>query len=137
MKKDKNYWGPVYDEFIRLYPELSEQMIDWYPSGQTEITIKIIGGKKYAYDGMNSTPILIYDPDEVFDKTEEDVRKLFSENLNCKLYKVGKTQDTLSYETGISPTTISKYVHGKATPSLYNARKIAQSLNCNINELLY
>lgn len=137
MKKDKDYWTPVYDEFVRMNPEIGEQIVDWYPSGQMEITVKIKSGKKYSYDWMQKLTTSLYDPDEEYDETEAEWRNRFARNLDHKLYNVGMSQDLLAFETGISPVTISKYIRARATPSTYNLRKIAQALKCSVSELIY
>lgn len=137
MKKDKDYWTPVYDEFVRMNPEIGEQIVDWYPSGQMEITVKIKSGKKYSYDWMQKLTTSLYDPDKEYDETEAEWRNRFARNLDHKLYNVGMSQDLLAFETGISPVTISKYIRARATPSTYNLRKIAQALKCSVSELIY
>lgn len=137
MKKDKDYWTPVYDEFVRMNPEIGEQIVDWYPSGQMEITVKIKSGKKYSYDWMQKLTTSLYDQDEEYDETEAEWRNRFARNLDHKLYNVGMSQDLLAFETGISPVTISKYIRARATPSTYNLRKIAQALKCSVSELIY
>lgn len=136
MKKDNDYWKPVYDMFYEDYPDLADAMIDWYPSGQMEITIKVEGGKKYTYDMLTRMAYQIRD-DEYLDGelTEEEWRHMFADNFNRKLRRIGMSQDRLSDMTGISKITISKYATGKATPSSYNLRKIVRALNCSINEL--
>ena len=45
-------------------------------------------------------------------------------------------RDLLSYKTGISTVTLSKYMNGKTTPSTYNIQKIAQALRCSVTELI-
>lgn len=137
MKKDKNYWEPVFDEFIRMYPDLGEQTVDWYPSGQMEIVVKIKNGTKYTYDWMYKLVTVIYDPEEDYDENENKWRTTFSKNLDHKLHNVSKSQDLLAFETGISPVTINKYIKGRATPSAYNLRKIARALRCSVTELIY
>lgn len=138
MKKDKNYWGPVFDEFIDNYPDLAESIVDWYPSAQMEITVKLDDGRKYSYDWMGKTAWPIHEPeDETEEVTEHEWRKIFSKNLTRKLRNFGMTQDELSYITGISQVTISKYINCKATPSTYNVRKIAKALKCSVSELMY
>lgn len=137
MKKDKNYWEPVFDEFIRMYPDLGEQTVDWYPSGQMEIVVKIKSGTKYTYDWMHKLLTVIYDPEEDYDENELKWRTTFGKNLDHKLHNVSKSQDLLAFETGISPVTINKYIKGRATPSAYNLRKIARALRCSVTELIY
>lgn len=135
MKKDKNYWEPIYNDFIQRYPELGEQMVDWYPSGQLEIVIKVKNGQKYAYNWIGSLLVKIYDPSNKPDETEEEWRYNFSNNLKRKLRNVGMTQDLLAFETGISKNMINRYANGIATPTTYNLRKIANALKCSLYEL--
>ena len=137
MKKGKDYWDPVFEEFVRMYPDLGEQTVDWYPSGQMEITVKVKSGIKYTYDWMRKIVTLLHDPEEEYDETEDEWRNKFARNLDHKLYNVGMSQDLLAFETGISPVTISKYIRARATPSTYNLRKIAQALKCSVSELIY
>lgn len=135
MKKDKNYWEPIYDDFVQRYPELVEQMIDWYPSGQLEIAIRLKTGQKYIYDWLENLLVKIYDPDDMMKETEEEWEIKFSNNLKRKLRNVGMTQDLLAFETGISVVTINKYTNGKSMPNAYNLRKIANALKCSLYEL--
>lgn len=138
MKKDKNYWEPVFNEFVDRYPDLAEDIIDWYPSAQLEITVRLKDGRKYAYDWMVKSAWIIHDPeDDTEELSEMEWRSMFSKNLLRKMRNIGMTQDELSYITGISQVTISKYINRKATPSTYNVRKIANALKCSIGELIY
>ena len=137
MKKDKNYWKPVYEAFCQDYSRLAEEMIDWYPSAQMEITVKIQGGKKYAYDFMTRQAYLVCDQnDDSTDISEEEWREMFARNLNKKMRNVTMTQDRLAEKVGISQVAISKYVNGLATPSSLNLIKIAIALQCSIHELI-
>lgn len=137
MKKDKNYWKPVYEAFCQDYSRLAEEMIDWYPSAQMEITVKIQGGKKYAYDFMTRQAYLVCDQnDDSTDISEEEWREMFARNLNKKMRNVTMTQDRLAEKVGISQVAISKYVNGLATPSSLNLIKIAKALQCSIHELI-
>lgn len=138
MKKDKNYWEPVFNEFNDKYPALAENIVDWYPSAQMEITVKLRDGRKYAYDWMAKIVWPIHDPeDKMEEMTEDEWRLIFAKNLMRKMRKFGMSQDELSYITGISQVTISKYINCKATPSTYNVRKIANALRCTVGELVY
>lgn len=137
MKKDKNYWEPVYKAFCQDYSRLAEDMVDWYPSAQMEITVKIKDGKKYAYDFMTRRAYPVRDQnDNDIDISEEEWRDMFAHNLNKKMRNVTMSQDRLAEEVGISQVMISKYVNGLATPSSLNLIKIAKALQCSIHELV-
>lgn len=138
MNKDKNYWEPVFNEFVDRFPKLASDMVDWYPSAQMEITIKLADGRKYAYDWMVKSTTLIHDPENITEEiSEKEWRIIFSNNLIRKMRNFGISQDELSHRTGISQVTISKYINCKATPSTYNIRKIAKALRCSVGELIH
>ena len=139
MNKAKDCWIPVIEEFIQKYPQYAnEGIIDWFPSGQMEITVKTKREKMYTYDWYSKTAWQIHNPDEdePEEETEEDWRRHFSLSLNRKMRNMGVFQDQLSERTGISKVTISKYMNGKATPSGHNISKLAKALKCSPTELM-
>ena len=137
MRKDKDYWSPVFNEFIMKYPDLAEHIIDWYPSGQMEIAVRLYDGRKYAYNFVIKNIWLIHDPNDETDYlNEEEWRLMFSKNLVRKLKNLGMSHDTLSALTGISQVTISKYVNCKATPSGSSISKLTKALKCTVGELV-
>jgi transcriptional regulator with XRE-family HTH domain len=46
------------------------------------------------------------------------------------------TQRDLAAASGIHEITISKYESGKVDPSITNTEKLANALNCSINDLI-
>lgn len=138
MSKYEKMWEPVYNEFEQRNPDISKDVINWYPSGQMEITVRLIDGNKLSYDWMTKSIGKVYETIETEGYLdEEDWRLEFAVRLRKKMRRVGFTQDTLSESTGISRITISKYLNGRATPSTYNLQLIARSLRCSPSELLY
>lgn len=136
MDKSKNYWAPVFEEFTRLYTGMAEETVDWYPSGQMEITVKIRNGRKYIYDWYSKMTWPIKTYDDECEETEEEWRRRFGRTLNRKMRRVCMYQDQLSEVTGISKVTLSKYMNGKASPSGHNISKLAKALNCSPSELM-
>ena len=68
-----------------------------------------------------------------------DERKLlrdFGRNLKSLLDDSFMTQKELSQETGITESTISRYIDGKYMPSLKNVVSIMLALDCEFNELV-
>lgn len=139
MRKDKNYWEPIFDMFCESYPDLADNVIDWFPSGQMEITLKVGKTKgeieRYTYDMLSRTVRRISKHYEEMDITEEEWRKEFTRKLHIKMRNMCINQEMISERTGISQAMISKYINGKAVPSAYNIRKIAHALNCSFMEL--
>ncbi len=139
MKKSKDYWCPIYEEFTNQYTDIAENVVNWYPSGQSEITIKLKDGRYCVYDFMHKYNLRIRqknDIDSQDSNNEEEWRTKLSKNLRRKLYNTATNQDMLAMKTGISEHTISKYVRGKSTPTAYNLYKIARALNCSVTELM-
>lgn len=137
MKLDKDYWEPVCRDFRERYPEYVDNIVDWYPSGQMEIVIKMNDGKKYIYDCYDQKKYGTLIQIEDQDYSEEDWRDIFSKNLIRKLYRCGMTQDMLAFEIGVTPVMINRYVKGRSTPSAYTLKRIADTLKCSITELVY
>lgn len=136
MKKDKNYWGPVWNMFCDDYPELAEEVVDWYPSAQMEITVKVESGMKYSYDFMTRRSKQTYVEDEdIRNISDKEWRQRFATNLCRKMTNIAMTQDRLSELTGISQVMISKYTNGKAAPTGININKMARAMKCSIAEL--
>lgn len=136
MKNGKDVWEPVYRKLVQDNPEFGARIVDWFPSGQYELTVKTNDEKLYKYDWFSGSimPLREYEDDEKL--TEEEWRIKFSHKLNRKMRNVAVNRDLLSYRTGISTVTLSKYMNGKATPSTYNIQKIAQALRCSVTELI-
>ena len=67
--------------------------------------------------------------------TETMWLKMFGDNLTSLMREVGYSQKELAEDTGLSESTISRYMNGKATPSGYNLERLADALKCSISEL--
>lgn len=128
-------WRNVIDDFERHYPTIAEDVIDWYPIGRNEISIETSDGSKYVYMFIGNKLIKYHDPNKdcVFD--EMMWRQEFSKKLQQKMIDVHMGQDELSEKTGISKVSLSKYMNGRAIPSVYNVDRIAMALCCSVSEL--
>lgn len=136
MDKTFRMWEPILRDLEFFCPHIMERMIDWYPIGRNEIYIKTDDGERYSYQFIgHSLKRLGPVRKTKVTMTEEEWRKMFSRRLYRRMRSTGMLQDRLSSLTGISPVSLSKYVNGKATPSTYNLRRIADALNCSMNEL--
>lgn len=128
-----------YDMFYREVKELfhytDEEILDWYPSGKLEITVEMKNGECFVYDAtrMNTHRKITYKPEEV---TEDMIRRFLSLSLQRHMRIMLMDQTMLAEASGISGTTISKYINCKATPSAYALYRLAAALNCSPNDLL-
>lgn len=135
MDRMINMWESVFREIEWHWPHLYNDIVDWYPSAQMEITFKTSNGNKYAYNWVGHTIMNVYSADEDLNMDEDEWRRKFSKKLFDKMCKLGISQDELSIRTGISRVMINRYMNGKASPSGYNIEKIAKALKCSASEL--
>ena len=69
--------------------------------------------------------------------SENDVIDIFGDNLKYQLLIREMSQQHLSYLTGISKSTISKYINRQQLPSLMNILRIMEVLDCEFSDLIY
>jgi hypothetical protein len=134
----KNIYEPIYREFEERNPCIADRVIDWYPSGQREITVRTDNGNKFSYTMIPSGLVkpLAYRGVEREPLSEQEWRIEFSTRLSRKMRLLGITSDTLSERTGISRVTISKYLNCKSTASGHNIDLIARACMCSTTELI-
>lgn len=149
MNKYLQIWEPVLRNFEENYEAMclsnkrgvTETIVDWYPSGYSELTITMSDGMMYVYNliGSSITPIRnkdgVEDPHDEISRDEGAWRKNFSKRLVIKMKKKGISQDRLSSLSGISTVTLSKYMNGLASPSGYNLERLSRALGCSVSEL--
>lgn len=62
--------------------------------------------------------------------------KRFRRNMRIEMRKKGWTQKKLANAVGITETSISRYMKGDRIPNAYILSKIAQVLECSVNDLI-
>ena len=127
----------VLDEYLSMSPSMGKRIINWHHVDPYKIIIALYDGCFDKYDSITKTvrcyrsyAELTRDP-----RNEDEWRKRFSTNLYRKMILAGYSQEDLSYYTKISTGTISNYINGVATPTLYKISQIARVLGCSIDEL--
>ena len=68
--------------------------------------------------------------------TEVQFMKRIGENLQYLLEDSWMTQKELAEDTGISESTISRYIRGEVMPTAKNLANIVRSLGCEWDELI-
>ena len=124
------------NEFEKTFPALSKEVIDYYPTGYLELTLKLSDGTKIRYDHISKTYEGINNSNKT-KMTEKEWGKEFGRRLARKIESVCITQEELSKRTNISRMSINNYVKGKAVPNGYYIHKLASALNCSSSELMY
>ena len=69
------------------------------------------------------------------DQTE--FKKVFKANILDIMYQKGITQKDISLISGISEVMLSRYINGDMIPSFYKIYKIADALECSIDDLIH
>lgn len=117
------------------FPRTYAQVEDYVFIGPYSLIARLVSGDMVHYDseerGLRNLP---NDPANM---TEEEFRHEFGLRLRRLMGRKGVTQIELAERTGITQARISGYIRGKNTPSIFVVNKIAQALNCTIDELTY
>lgn len=70
--------------------------------------------------------------------TDEEWRELITKRLRSLRYRAGfHNQKELAEACGVPEATISNYINCRRLPSAKQLVKLAQTLNCTIDELIY
>lgn len=129
-------WDFIIDKFRETYPRIYEQMVDWYPSGQLEITIRTEDGTKYAFHEIGARLRVVRSLIEPLGEIDDEVWKQnFARKLIRRMHNFQVSQEWLSEKTGISQRMISQYANGRSAPSGPNIERIARALACSTSEL--
>ena len=62
--------------------------------------------------------------------------KTFGDNVRIAREKVGKTQREMAELIGVAQSVYCQYETSYKTPNVYLAQKIAEILNCSVDDLL-
>ena len=68
--------------------------------------------------------------------TEEELKQKFAEKLQRKMEHEGIDQRRLAMRSGISESSISKYISGDQLPKLHAVVRIAKALQASLYELI-
>lgn len=121
-------------EIFRMrYQHIVVKMKDYESLGNDEILITLNDGRQLIYniivDRLRWTNDGCDNKDFI---SEEEWRRAFSIRLGSELRMRCMTLERLSELSGISCVSLSRYLNGKATPSMYNAERIANVLGCSV-----
>lgn len=122
----------VYENAVLYFPLTMEKAIEWRINDAYSIVITLDDGGTYIYDDVGHSMRRLPSKDEM---TEELYKKEFGRRLRRVMFLKSITQDELSDMTGITRVMINRYVNGKSIPSLYTVDRLAEALNCSVDEL--
>lgn len=136
--KYEDRWQSIFKDFEAHYERLASRVVEMYPVGRKIVVFILDDGNEVRYNFYNKNIRFIAGKRkkrELEDETE--LRNIFMQRLNDKMYLRGYTLERLSDATGISVVTLYKYTNGKSTPSIYNIKRLANVLDCTVEDLMY
>ena len=132
MMKEK--YERLIERFKNYYPYLYEQVIDWWPSGRMDITVKLEDGLLFEYSSADNTIRKINSDNNV--KDSETLRKEIGRNLQKVILTRGIPQSHIAEKVGITEAMLSRYIHGTSMPGVDKLYSIAAVLGCRVADIL-
>ena len=132
MMKEK--YERLIERFKNYYPYLYEQVIDWWPSGRMDITVKLEDGLLFEYSSADNTIRKINSDNNV--KDSETLRKEIGRHLQKVILTRGIPQSHIAEKVGITEAMLSRYIHGTSMPGVDKLYSIASVLGCRVADIL-
>ena len=140
MKIKSEYYDEIFKAFERKCGSWAERAVEVKPKHEHAIRVTLDNGDKVDYNFNTDTFRYINGDDNCVRSREIndlDCRSIFSRNLMDRMKTKGFGQASLAERTGLSSAIISKYLNKKSTPTITNVIRIADALDCEVEELLY
>lgn len=132
MLKEK--YDKMINRFESYYPYLFNQMVDWWPSGRSYITVKLDDGSLIEYDSMTDSIRTIQSSSRA--KDVSIVRKDIGHNLKKLIFARGIPQSDIAEQCGITEAMLSRYTHGTSMPGIDKLYTLADVLGCRVIDII-
>ena len=110
-----------------------EDILSYEALNEHDLLITYKNGKKEIYDTYNNTSRRINQPDS--DNMDDSQMRLnFRRRLQTIMNRKWVTQEELAQRINSSQQMISRYLTGQSIPSALTIKKIADALDCNVND---
>ena len=129
MRQFKSPDEGLYQSFQTYVPWLEKEVTACRVVDTSLLLVELRSGKRVLYDDLNTTV------EYIDDLNEEQWRQSFGRHLYRRMLLAGYGQTELARESGLSVTTINKYLNGKALPNFYHVKRLARVLHCDVNDL--
>lgn len=124
----------LYRYIINNNPFINEEDILSYEAlNEHDLLITYRNGKKEIYDTYNNTSRRINQPNSN-NMDDSQMRLNFRRRLQTIMNRKWVTQDELAQRINSSQQMISRYLTGQSIPSALTIKKIADALDCNVND---
>ena len=122
----------LYKYVISNNPFIHEEDIESYESlNEHDLLIAYKNGTREIYDTFNNTSRRI---NCVNKSDDEKMRLNFRRRLQSIMSRKWVTQEELAKRINTSQQMISRYLTGQSIPSALTLKKIADALDCNVND---
>lgn len=122
-------------EFSKMFPSTYSKVVDWYPTGRTEIKMTLSDGSKIIYDRRDRTMRTIKTFESMSPISLTEVQQHFGSVVVSKMYEKGWNRQDLADASGISYQMLNKYINGQVVPNMHVLLKLARTLECSLSEL--
>lgn len=124
----------LYKYVINNNPFINEEDILSYEAlNEHDLLITYRNGKKEIYDTYNNTSHRINQPNSN-NMDDSQMQLNFRRRLQTIMNRKWVTQDELAQRINSSQQMISRYLTGQSIPSALTLKKIADALDCNVND---
>ena len=132
MVKEK--YDRMLERFENYYPYWYKDLVDWWPSGRTSITVKLRDGSMLDYNPYDET-VRTLQPNN-YEKDVESLRKDIGHNIKKIIQTRGMPQGDIAKRCGITDAMLSRYIHGTSLPSIDKVHALAAVLDCRVIDIL-
>lgn len=133
---DHTLLGYLLHNYYLQYGDPNNKIKDSWLINGLEALILLENGDIVCFDNVTSSVTTIIGKEErERGVTEETWVEVFSMRLKKNMKRLNINATQLSEMTGITRTTISRYVNGRSVPSAYVFRKLTEVLHCTTEDL--
>ena len=123
----------MFNNFKLYCPNYVDRVKKYSDIGYYQLKVELDDGSIIIYDEL--LPGIKFPASNPNELTEQRHKSEFGYNLRRMMRLKGINQIQLAEFSGVSKYSINHYINGKASPSLYNAGRIADALDCSISDL--
>ena len=124
----------ILDQFKMYYPDIYDQVADWWKSGPYHITLLLNDNSRVEFDSSDNSIRWIKKIDY---STDNDIlRKEIGRNIRKFIVYRGLRQQDVSEQAGITQAMLSRYINGTSMPGLDKVHAIASVLDCRVVDIL-
>lgn len=125
----------IFSNFKRHFPLVATKVVGFRPDTSDSIVLYMEERERFIYDDTEKTIREL--PHEGVDLDKRTFGREFGRRLQKMMDRHHMTQASLQASSNISQATISNYITGRSIPDFYSAYRLALSLGCSVDDLMY